>query len=631
MATPPNSFAWLRAFAILAGTAIALMLLYWGRAVLIPVALAMLLTFLLSPLVSLLQGWGLRRIPAVILVMVMAGSLVTGVGWLVARQVHSLVDAIPEYEGNIRQRIAAFKSAEEGGFVDKLEGFIDRMGRELNSEEEPPPASESTETRTEASTAVPVKMVEETPFKVSQLWAVVVPLLEPLASVGLAVVLVIFMLLKREDLRDRVISLMGQGRITATTKALDEAGQRISRYLLMQAIINGSFGLAICLGLLLIGVPYALLWGFLAATLRYIPYLGPWVAAVLPLGLMLLVSPTWTPPLLVVLLFLVVEFVSNMIMEPMLYGRGVGVSEAATLVMVAFWTWLWGPIGLILATPLTVCLAVLGRYVPFLKFLDTLLSDQSPLEPHVGYYQRLIAKDQDEAAEIAEEHLALHGLDETFDKLLIPALTYTRRDVANGKLDDDDQGFAMRATQEIVEELSALQYPPSEWPTVEAMATVTVLCCPARDETDRIAALMLKESLNPAWCHVTVASPALLASEVVQLVEELDPALVCIAALPPGGLAHTRLLCMRLRARFPTLKILVGRWGLKGNLEKNQDQVLAAGANHFATTLGETRKQVMALAQLGPRKPDELPAHDGEHSGPELAAGGPMVAAPGRI
>jgi predicted PurR-regulated permease PerM len=591
MAAPPQIVHWLRPFVILAGSAIALVLLWWAQTVLVPIALAVLLTFLLSPLVSWLQRQGLGRVPAVVVVVLFAAALVVGIGWLVSNQVRALVDSFPAYEVNIRQRIDSFKSAKNGGFLERFNTMVDHIGQALSAKK---------------GEATPVTIVDESPFRFTQIWAVAAPLLAPLASVGLAVVLVIFMLLKREDLRDRVISLMGHGRVTVTTKALDEAGKRISRYLLMQALINGTFGLAIFVGLWLIGVDYPLLWGFLAATLRYIPYLGPWAAAMLPLGMTLLVSPTWTSPLLVVLLFLVVEFVSNMIMEPWLYGRGVGVSEAATLVMVAFWTWLWGPIGLVLATPLTVCLAVMGRYVPFLKFLDTLLSDQPALDPHLGYYQRLIAKDQDEAEEIAEEHLVTNGLDPTFDALLIPALTFTRRDVELGKLDDEDQRFALKATQEIAEGLGALQDQADRAQKAASsegtLIPAVVLCCPARDETDRVATLMLKESLDPRQCQVSVASSALLASEVVQLVESLDPAVVCIAALPPGGLAHTRLLCIRLRGRFPGLKIVVGRWGLKGNLDKNREAVLAAGADRFATTLAETHKQVLAFAQLTTKK-----------------------------
>jgi predicted PurR-regulated permease PerM len=606
MAESPHSIAWLRPFALLTGAAIVLVLLWWAHAVLIPLALAILITFLLSPLVSQLQRRGLKRVPAVIVVIAVSGMLVGGVGWLVARQFRGLVDAYPGYEHNIRQKIASFKSAGEGGFLDRLQKIVERMGREL-SEKTEDPEDLTTAPAVRAEKAYPVTIVDESPFKFSQLWTVLAPLLEPIASVGLAVVLVIFMLIKREDLRDRVISLVGHARVTITTKALDEAGQRISRYLLMQAIINGSFGLAVCIGLLVIGVPYAMLWGLLAGVLRYIPYLGPWVAAVLPILMSFLVSDSWLPPMLVIALFLVLEFFSNMVMEPLLYGRGVGVSEAATLVMVAFWTWLWGPIGLVLATPLTVCLAVLGRYVPFLKFLDTLLSDQPALDPHIGYYQRLIAKDQDEATDIAEEHLAATSWDETADALLIPALTYTRRDAANGKLSEGDQEFALNATREIVEELAEFKSRIEEAtasPDGRAeedsptLPRTSILCCAARGKIDEVALLMLKEGLDAKRFEVSIASPSLLASEVVRLVEETKPGLVCIAALPPGGLAHTRLLCLRLRARFPQLKILVGRWGLKGSLDKNREQILAAGADRMATSVVETRKQIMAFAPV---------------------------------
>jgi hypothetical protein len=413
------------------------------------------------------------------------------------------------------------------------------------------------------------------------------------------------MLIGREDLRDRVISLVGRGRLTVTTKALDEAGERISRYLLMQLAINGSYGAAVAIGLYFIGLPYALTWGFFAAVFRYLPYVGAWLAALLPIGLSLLVAESWSTPLLIVGLFLALELVSNMIIEPYLYGRRVGVSETATLIMVAFWTWLWGPIGLVLATPLTVCLVLLGKYVPFLKFFDTLLGDQPALEPHVGYYQRLLARDQDEASEIAGNQLKTSSLAQTYDGLLIPALAYARRDRDNDSLDEDDQRFVLEATRETVEELSTLQAkaaakaaqaesepPASRKPEA---AKVGILGCPARDETDEVGLLMLKELLDSERCELTLTTAALLASEVLALVEEKRPALLCIGALPPGGVAHVRLLCMRLRARFPDLKIFVGRWGLRGSADKIRDQLIAAGADEVATTLEETRDQVAAF------------------------------------
>jgi hypothetical protein len=409
------------------------------------------------------------------------------------------------------------------------------------------------------------------------------------------------MLVRREDLRDRLIALVGRGRLTLTTKALDEAGERISRYLVMQVIVNGSFGIAVGIGLFFIGIPYALLWGFLAATLRYIPFLGPWLAALLPLGLSLMIYESWTPPLLVVGLFLILELSSNMFMEPWLYGRGIGVSAAASLVMIAFWTWLWGPIGLILATPLTVCLVVLGRYVPFLKFFDTLLGDQPALETHIGYYQRLLARDQDEAADIAEDYVKSHSLEEVFDELLIPALTYAKDDVASETLSADDQQFVFAATRDIVEQLATLQRQVVAAVTENAeapQAKVLILGCPSRDKSDEVALLMLKEVLDPNRCETALTTSDILSTEVVGMVEDMKPAAICIAAIPPGGLAHSRLICLRLRARFPELKIVIGRWGLRGSLDKNREQLMAAGADQFGTTLVETRNQIMSIVQL---------------------------------
>jgi predicted PurR-regulated permease PerM len=604
MATAPGSYLnWLKAFVILGSFGLTLGLLYWLQSVLIPVALAILLTFLLSPLVTLLERRRFPRALAVVLVVMVAFSAIGGIGWMVARQVTSLVDTFPQYEHNLSKKIAALQAG-ESGFIDKLARIVQRITRQI--EKNPPPIDSAKQEEVETH-PLPVKVIQEGgPFQLSRLWSVLGPVLGPFAAIGLAVVLLIFMLIRREDLRDRVISLVGHGRLTLTTKALDEAGERVSQYLLMQLIINGSYGAAVAAGLYFIGIPYALLWGFFAAVFRYIPYLGPWLAALLPIGLSLLVSESWTAPLLVVGLFLTLELFSNMVIEPRLYGHRIGVSETAILIMLAFWTWLWGPIGLILATPLTVCLVLLGKYVPFLKFFDTLLGDQPALEADIGYYQRLLARDVDEASDIAEEHLASHTLEETYDGLLIPALIYSKCDLESDDLDEEDQRFVVESTREIVEELSTLRDAAATTEASKSAASedapasqlIPILGCSARDDADEVALLMLKELVDPKRCDVTLTTAALLASEVVARVEETNPALLCIAALPPGGQAHTRLLCLRLHSRFPDLKIIIGRWGLKEDLDKKREQLLSAGADHVGTTLHETRNQIETLLQL---------------------------------
>ena len=602
-ATMPVTTNVSRGFMILISSAVVLGMLFWLKAVLVPIALAILLTFMLSPLVSLLQGIRLPRALAVLIVVGSAFSLIVAVGWLLSRQVTSLVDTFPQYEKNFNSKLAAFQPV-KGGFVDKVQRIVGRISRQLDKQDA------LRDPRGQRGKApLPVKIVEVgNAFEYPAVWSALGPVLEPMAMTGLSVVLVIFMLLRREDLRDRVISIVGRGRLTLTTKALDEAGDRISRYLLMQLIVNGTYGLAVAGGLFAIGIPYAVLWGFLAAVLRYIPYLGAWLAAILPLGLSLIVSEDWSTPLLVLGLFLTFELICNMLIEPWLYGRGIGVSETATVIMIAFWTWLWGPIGLVLATPLTVCILVLGKYVPFLSVLDTLLGDQPALEPHIVFYQRLLARDHDEASEIAETYLADASLVTTYDGLLIPALTNARRDVERDALSGDEQRGVVDAARGVAEQLATLSenngkdradsslesVPPEDAP-------IRVLGIPARDASDHVALTMLSECIDNARLELSIMDTGLLASEAIARAMEYQPALICIASLPPGGGTQARLLCMRLRARFPDLKILIGRWGYVGDTNKMRAQLLAAGGTDVATTLEDTRDQIDALRLLLPR------------------------------
>jgi hypothetical protein len=433
------------------------------------------------------------------------------------------------------------------------------------------------------------------------------PMVERFAGAGLVIVLVIFMLIQREDLRNRLIRLVGYGRLTVTTRALEEAGQRISRYLLMQTIINSSFGLAVGFTLYLIGLPYAILWGFLAAILRFIPYVGPFAAAIMPSALSLAVFEGWLWPILVVGLFLALELLNNMVLEPLLYGESAGVSGVGLLFAVAFWTWLWGPIGLVLATPLTVCVVVLGKYVPRMDFIGVLISDQPAMESNISYYQRLLAMDQAEAAEIVEEHLKTHPAEQIYDDVLVPALNYVRRDRELGRLTEDIEQFVFRATREILDDLNGLKTQSSSKVSDSSKAAtidenslvilpkVPILGCPAQDEADELALHMFRQLIDSTKYEVEIMSDAMLTAEVVALIGEKNPAMICIAAVSPGGLSHTRYLCKRLRARFPNLKIAVGRWGL-GSEDSNS--ILLAGADRVGITMIETREQMIQLCQI---------------------------------
>jgi hypothetical protein len=373
----------------------------------------------------------------------------------------------------------------------------------------------------------------------------------------------------------------------------------------MQAIVNGTYGCAVGLGLFCLGLPYALLWGFLAAALRFIPYVGPAVGALLPIALGLAVFAGWVKPLVVGGLFVLLELVTNMMLEPLLYGRSAGVSQVALLMAIAFWTWLWGPVGLLLATPLTVCLGVLGKYVPQLAFLDVLLSDEEVTELN-RYYQRLVARDQDGAVEIVEDLLQTQTLTDVYDTVVLPALYYAGQDQRRGNLTVEEARVIYQATRALVDNLGASQAvtAAAAVPVVSAEDVaavlpppVRILACPAHDEADEVALQMVQHVLDPVRFEVEFTKTTLLTAQVLSLVEQTSPAIVCIGLVPPGGFAQTRYLCKRLRARFPTLPIVVGCWGDPQDEAEHLARLHLDGIAHTSTTLLETRNQILHVPQ----------------------------------
>jgi predicted PurR-regulated permease PerM len=586
--------------------------LYWAKAVLIPIALAVLFTFLLNPVVSVLHSRGLPRTPAVLVVVVLVFSLVGGVIWTVTRQLSMLAYELPSYQENLKQKIGDLRDIGKSRVIDRVLKTVKEVTDEL---QKTPRSGLESQAGGGPPTALteepekPVPVVVQTPSMLWQLPSV----LESLATAGLVIVLVIFMLIRYADLRGRMLYLAGYHRLTIATKALDEAGHRISKYLLMQSIINGSFGAAAGLGFFLIGVPYAMLWGFLAAVLRFIPYAGPTIAAVLPSALSLAVFPGWGQPLLVIGLILLLELASNMIMEPLLYGQSVGVSEVALLVAVAFWTWLWGAVGLILATPMTVCIGVLGKYIPQMEFIGVLLGDEPAMKVPTNYYQRLVAHDQDEAAALVEAYLETHPLETLYDDVFIPTLTAAKRDRELGTLTEEDMQFIIQATRAIVEDLSPRRLQP--WRVVTPLTTSPatelptmtpppqVLGCPAHDAADELALLMLQQLLDPERCRMAIISAEMLTGEVLSMMEQQPMSLICVAALPPGAVAPVRYLCKRLRARFPDCRIVVGRWGPDETLDNPWIRLRELGVDEVGTTLMETRNQISQLSQLASPSP----------------------------
>jgi predicted PurR-regulated permease PerM len=612
---------WQLALLILTGTVVGVVVvtcLYWAQTIFIPVALAVFLTVLLAPLVAVLQRRGLRRLPSVLLVVMLAAAVLGGGVWLVTAQVTSLAGEVPQYTDNINVKVKLLRHLGQGSVTSRLEKMIQDITGEWNR----PAVSPKGNGPDKPAVAAPQKptavvLEPETPTWLTRIPAVLSSLLATLSSLALSLVLVVFMLLKREDLRNRLIRLVSQGQITVMTKALDDAGQRISRFLLMQLIVNATVGLSVGLGLLAIRVQYPFLWGFLAAVFRYVPYIGVWIAAVPPIILSVAMFEGWVQPLLVIGLFLTIELLAGNVAEPRLYGRSIGVSEVALLVAAAFWAFLWGPIGLVLSSPLTVCLVVLGKYVPQLKFLDVLLGDEPPLDAHVTFYQRLLARDQDEATQLVLAQAKASSPEQVYDEFLVPALNFAKRDRERDDLTESDEQSVLQAMREILEDLGERREVATQAAQVvhaadrgNASATIPlrVLACPARDQADRLALEMVRQLLDPAKWVVEIAAVETMTADLVAQVAEQAPALVCIGALPPGGLAHARYLCKRLRARFPEVKILVGRWGLTGGVEANRDQFQEAGADLTATTMLETRNQLNSLLPILTQEQGKPPA-----------------------
>jgi predicted PurR-regulated permease PerM len=580
--------------------------MYWARAVLIPVALAILLAFLLTPAVRALQQRGLKRIPAAILVVAAAFVVLGAIFWILTAE---LAELARDY-------------ARPGGYSDTLHRKIDRvrasmkgtvLERFLNPPHEAEPSTPPTgisarvgATGMGSDKATRVILVTDQSDVLRQLTGALDPVLHLLGSTGLIVLLVILMLIHREELRNRLIRLAGYGRLTVTTRALDEASARISYYLIMKSLVNGAFGIAIGVGLLVIGMPYAFLWGFLVAVLRFIPSLGTWLAMLAPLALALVAFDDWWQMLYVLGLFAVLELAVTNVVEPLTYGHRIGVSSVALVVALAFWTWLWGPVGLVLATPLTVCLAVLGKYFPQLEFINVLMSNRPALESDIRYYQRLLARDQDEATEVVEQYLATGSPEMVYDDLLLPALVSAREARARGELSEADERFMLEATHDILEDVTA---PAASLPDAGAASgdgkapPVRVLGYALRDEAAGLALEMLGQLLQGRNCRLELAPPEMLLSELTARIDEEQPAALCVASLAPGGLALTRSLLKRLRSRFPELKIVVARLGPVEDVEKERKVLLAAGASLAATTLREGRDGLAQLVHLPAMKP----------------------------
>ena len=514
----------------------------------LPLVLAGLLSFLLSPLVRRLERWRLGRVGAVLVTAALAFVLLGGLTYLVSSQILDLAGSVPKYRSNLIARVAALKTHENN----PLRRAVQTIG-EVTAALNKPDDAALTPVVADKTRPMRVEVVGTADGSIQMLMGVLWPVVGPVANTLVVIVIVIFMLLAGEDLRDRLIHLVGRGRLRVTTQALDEVGQRISRYLRAQVMVNASFGVAIGVGLYFIGIPNAVFWGLLGMVLRFLPYIGPWLAAALPIALSIAIFQSWTQPVLTVGLFVAVELVVANVVEPWLYGATTEISPLAVIVSALFWTWLWGGVGLVLATPLTVCLAVAGKYLPDLAFLDLLMGDKPSIAPGDRLYQRLLALNEEEASDIIERHAREQTAIAAFDDAVLPALRNIEADFRAGVLSDVARADACQILRQIIADLA-------EPRAASDATTAPILCIPASHEGDELAALMLAQVLAESGVAATVLSSKLLAAECVEQAAALAPSIVCISSLPPVSTIAARALCKRLRAQLPSARIIIGLW-----------------------------------------------------------------------
>ena len=538
---------------------------------------------------------------SVLVAVVVSVGVAGGITWIIATQLVDVANQVPLYSENIRARITAFHLPSTGQ-IGQAAKSVQEIEEVFNPPSAPTPALSQGRTAEQAQRPAPA--VPPTPVRIVQPsasgWAELrdmgTPVLAPLGRAGMVLIFTVFMLLKREDLRNRLLRLAGLSQLNLMTQALDDASGRVSRYLLMQFLVNAGFGALFGLGLYCIGVPYAPLWGVVAGILRYVPYVGTLISATLPLALSLAVFDGWLRPLLVFLLVASLELTTANFVEPWLYGTRVGISSLALLVTAVFWTVLWGPAGLILSTPLTVCVVVLGRYFPQLSFLHTLFGDDAVLAPEAQIYQRLLAMDQVEAQAVVDEFLKGRPLVELYDLVLVPALSMAEQDRHQGAIDTAREEFFFLSMNEMVVELS-------EYRLADTTAIVNtgdhsnhrIVCLPAHDRADEITSAMLAQILDQKGFS-TLSFP--LGSSLPDCLASIgsNPGdVVCISALPPYAFAPARAMCKQIRELAPKLKVVVCVWGFSGDTQKAMARFERTQPDRLSTSLAEAVAHVQEL------------------------------------
>ena len=585
--------------------------LYFARVVLIPFTLAVLITFILTPVAKLLERMHFGRMFSTLIVVVLSFIVVGAVGWTVSQQFAQVMNQLPDYRSNIHAKLEALHLSKSTA-LNNASDTMNEISKDLAA---PPAGSSASGTHSAAAPSrqrpMQVEVVKSPALPLDSLESV----LGIIGTFGIVVVLTFFMLVRRENFRNRLISLGGHRSLHVMTHAIDDATARVSRYLRLQLLVNICYGALIGTCLHFIGIPGALLWGVLVGLLRFLPYIGPPIGGILPLLLSFAIFDGWIKPLETFGLFVVTEILVSNFVEPALYGAYTGLSSMAILLAAIFWTAIWGPIGLVLSTPLTVCLVVIGRHVPRLRFLNVLLGDEPVLTADARYYQRLLAMDHEEAKRVLENFLKKKPLEDLYDSVLIPALSLAERDRHHERLDKVSAEFVISNTRRIIAELfeerrheihessppsREIPAPPNQpnesesrasLPARTPIANPKIVVVPARDAADEIVAAMLCQLLTRAGYAATCIPLGKPAEMILKSVQSA-PDIVCISALPPYAVAHAKSVYAKLCAQLPQTGVLLGVWNYPGDLDRLAARIGLSDDHTLATTLSQALSEI---------------------------------------
>lgn len=564
--------------------------LYFGQNILIPITVSVLITFLLAPVVNRLERY-MGRIAAVTTTVGFVFIIMSAIGYVLTVEFIDLTSKLPKYQDNIQIKLETLRVTNQGAQAQIWETLQNLQ----NKFRDTPPFKTSQPIQSTVmvpqAKVVPVKMVEQT--SITQTAQIVLsPLFNVLWNTGLIMLLVIFMLLNKEDLKARIIRVLGEGQIGMTTQAMTDAGTRVSHYLVMQLLINISFGILLTFGLYFIGIPNAQLWGGLLAILRFIPYVGTWIAAIIPIILSFIISDSWITPVYTILLYAILDLISSNFVEPLLYGASTGVSSTALIIAVVFWTLLWGPIGLLLAVPLTVCLVVIGRHVPRFKFFSILLSDETPLALHEEFYHRLLTEPAADAMPLAQDYLKNDSLVSLYDNVMIPLLMNIAKDAKTETLDHEKAHELFESLDEIIEEINSTELAPSS--ELKTNLKEFIICLPSQHKEDEISAVMLSRLLENLSANVKILPLKLNFVKVTDFLAKHPSEIVFICAVAPTSLFHLRTQIKNIKKTIPQIKIIVGLWGYPKKDKPMEEKIKSLGASHVFTSFTEVNAKFAA-------------------------------------